>query len=106
MPGPMYTPQQAGRRGGLIRAATAATRQDITRAANDANFARFVAEVKAKLPGLTDEKEIVRRAELLRQAHMVELSAKAIRARKLRAELRKLEAEMADASRESAGDAA
>jgi hypothetical protein len=106
MPSRVYTAQQAGRRGGLIRAATAPTPQAITQAANDRNWARFVELIRAKLPDLKDEAEIARRAALLRQAHMVELAAKASRARKLRAELRKLDAEIADASPQAAGDAA
>jgi hypothetical protein len=91
---------------GLIRAATAPSPQAITQAANDKNWSRFVEEIKAKLPDLKDEAEIARRAKLLQQAHMIALSAKASPARKLRAELRKLDAEIADGSPQAAGDAA
>ena len=60
-----YTPQQRGRLGGLTRAATAASRQDITRAANTARWQRYIDQVKMALPELADEKELLRRADLL-----------------------------------------
>jgi hypothetical protein len=84
-----YTPQQRGRLGGLTRAATAASRQDITRAANAGRWQKYVDQVKAAVPGLTDDAEITRRAELLMKADMCRLSAKAAEARRLRAAGRK-----------------
>jgi hypothetical protein len=70
--------RQRGAIGGLTRAATAATRQEITQAARDAQWQRFLDQVPA---GITDPAERQRRAELLRKAHMKRLALKASAAR-------------------------
>lgn len=100
MPGDASSPQARGRMGGLTTAALAPSPQHITRAANDANERRYIELVKAARPEITDEAELRRRAALLRKADMIRLSQKAVRARKLKAELRQLESEL------GAGDAA
>ena len=99
------TPMQArGRLGGLTRAATAATPQEITRAARDATWQKYLDQVRAVLPEITDEKELARRAELLRRADMTRLSMKAARARKLKAELAALETELDATGLDQAGE--
>jgi hypothetical protein len=57
-------------------------------------------------PEVTDEAELARRAHLLLQADMTRLSAEAAAARRLRAELGKLEAEIQTEHDTAAGDAA
>ncbi len=88
---------QAGRIGGLTRAATAPSPQAITRAARDSRWQQYVARVREAVPDLQDEAEITRRAELLRRADMVSMSMKAAKARRLKAELAALDREL-DAS--------
>lgn len=86
------TPRQlAGRIGGMTKAALAPDRDATTAAARAGRWQKYVDQVRAVLPELTDEAEITRRAEMLRRADMVRMSA---RAAKTRAELRKLEAEL------------
>lgn len=89
--------QARGRIGGLTRAATAPTRQDITAAANSARWQKYVDQIHAVLPELTDPAEIRRRAELLMRADMARLSQKAAAARRLRRELKAAEDALAAA---------
>lgn len=79
------TPQQRGRIGGLRRAALAPTRQAITQAARDSRWQRYVDQVKAALPDLADEAEVMRRAEVLQRADMIRMSARAADARRRKA---------------------
>ena len=106
MPAPVYSPQQAGRIGGLIRAATAPTRQDITSAANARNAQKYLDQARELCPEVTDDAELARRAHLLLQADMTRLSARAAAARRLRAQLRKIEDELEAEQDPSAGTAA
>jgi len=55
---------QHGAIGGLTRAATAATRQEITQAARDAQWQKFLDQVPA---GITDQAERQRRARVAAQ---------------------------------------
>jgi hypothetical protein len=80
-----FTPRQRGRLGGLTRAATAPSRQEITRDARAARWRKYVDQVRETLPDITDEAELLRRAQLLLRADMCRLSAKAAAARKARA---------------------
>ena len=93
------TQAQRGRIGGLTTAARAATPQAITQAARDARFQKYVDQVVY----WTDEADRIRRAELLRKADMTRLALKASKARKLKAELRALEAELDASGLEDAG---
>lgn len=86
--------QGAGRIGGLTRAALAPTPQAVTQAATDASWELFRTRVRDVMPELDDPAEIDRRAERLRQAEMTRLSMKAARARRLRRELARLEADL------------
>lgn len=74
-----------GRIGGLTRAATAPTPQDITKAACDSRTARYRAQVLEANPGLTDEADIGRRMDLLLRADMVRLSGLAAEKRRAKA---------------------
>lgn len=75
----------AGRIGGLMRAATAGRPQDITRAARDGRWQGYLDRAREAAPHVTDEADIIRRAELLRRADMVRLSQRAAKARSGRA---------------------
>jgi hypothetical protein len=86
--------QAAGRIGGLTRAATAPTPQAITEGWRKGRFQRYIDDVKAVMPELADEADIIRRAELLRRADMVRMSAKAAEAKRLKAQLKELEADL------------
>ena len=87
--------QQRGRIGGLTRAALAPDRKAITKGARDGRWQRYVDRVREVLPELAaDDPELIRRAEALRRADMIKMSAAAAAKR---AELRALEAEL-DAS--------
>jgi hypothetical protein len=68
--------------GGTVRAALATDRDALTRAARDARWQKYVDQVLAVLPELTDEAEINRRAELLRTADMKRLALKSAKARR------------------------
>ena len=57
-----YSPQQAGRIGGLTRAATAPTPQAITQAARDGRNRKFLDLARQLCPEVTDEAELARRA--------------------------------------------
>ena len=72
--------------GGLTRAATAPTRQEITQAARDRQWQQFLDQVP---PEITDEAERQRRAELLRKAYMRKLALKASAARSKAARARR-----------------
>ncbi len=87
--------QARGRIGGLRRAALAPSRQGMTQAARDAKFRKYIDEVRAARPEITDEGELIRRAELLQHADMIAMSQKASRARKLKADLRPLDTDLA-----------
>lgn len=76
--------RQRGAIGGLTRAATAA-RQEITQAARDKQWQKFLDQVPAEV---TDPAERQRRAELLRKAHMRRLALKASAARTKAARVR------------------
>ena len=89
--------QERGKIGGLRNAALAPSRQGITSAARAAGWQRYVEQVKAALPGLTDQADIERRAAMLRKADMHALALKSARARRMRAELAALDSEL-DAS--------
>lgn len=96
MPAERSTMQARGRIGGLKRAALAPDRQAITDAARAARWEKYRQQVLAILPELAgDDAEIDRRAEMLRQADMTSMSLKAARARRLKAEAGRLEAELA-----------
>ena len=75
----------AGRVGGYTRAATAPTPQAITQHARDGRWARYLDQAREAAPGVTDEADIIRRAQLLRRADMCRLSQLAADARKQRA---------------------
>jgi cytochrome c1 len=106
MPTPQSSPQAYGRMGGLTTAALAPSPQAITAAANAARWQRYVDQVKAVLPELTDPAELQRRAQLLMKADMVRLSEKAARARRLKAQLREAEADLAAAQAEAGAELA
>jgi hypothetical protein len=106
MPTDRTSRQQRGRLGGLTRAALASSPQAITKAANDARWQKYLDQVRAVLPEITDEGELTRRAMLLMRADMIRLSEKAAKARRLKAELRRAEADLAAAEAATAGDAA
>lgn len=93
------TQAQRGRIGGLTTAANARTPQAITQAARYARFQKYVDQVVY----WTDEADRIRRAELLRRADMVRMSLKAAKARKLRAELAALEADLDASGLEDSG---
>ena len=95
------TAQTLGRAGGLTAAANAPSPQAMTQAARDAWFQRYL----DKVPYFTDEADRIRRAELLRKADMVRLSLKAAKARKLKAELAALEADLDATGLLDAGEA-
>jgi hypothetical protein len=78
--------RQRGAIGGLTRAATAATRAEITQAARDKQWQKFLDQVPAEI---TDPAERQRRAELLRRAHMKRLALKASAARSKAARARR-----------------
>jgi hypothetical protein len=87
--------QAAGRVGGFRRAALATDPQSITQAANAENWELFRQRVREVMPEIAgDDVEVDRRAELLRKAEMARLSQKATRARRLRRELARLEADL------------
>jgi hypothetical protein len=65
-----------------MRAATAPNPAEITKAARDAQWQRFLDQVPAEI---TDPAERQRRAGLLRKAHMKKLALKASAARSRRA---------------------
>jgi hypothetical protein len=88
--------QAAGRAGGLRRAALAANPQEITAAASEERWQRYVDQVRAVLPEITDEAEITRRAELLRKADMAGMSQKAAKARRMKRELARKQAEIVE----------
>ena len=89
------TPEQlASSKGGLIRAALAASPQAMTQAARDGRHEKRKQRVRDACPHITDEAEIERRAELLMRADMADMSLKAAKAKKLRAELAAVEAEL------------
>jgi hypothetical protein len=94
------TQAQRGRIGGLTTAANARTPQAITQAARDARWKKYLDQVPE---WVTDEADRIRRAELLRRADMQRLALKATKARKLKAELRALEAELDASDLEDAG---
>jgi hypothetical protein len=97
MPASRQVAQARGRIGGLRGAALAPSRQGITAAARAAGWQKYVDQVKAALPDLTDEADIQRRAGMLRTADMHSLALKSAKVRRMRAELRALESEL-DAS--------
>jgi hypothetical protein len=92
--------QARGRIGGLTTAANAPTPQAITQAARDAKFQKYVNQVVY----WTDEADRIRRAELLRKADMARLSLKAAKARRLKAELAALEADLDASGLDNAGE--
>jgi hypothetical protein len=92
--------QTKGRIGGLTTAANAPSPQAITQAARDARFQHYVDQVAY----FTDEADRIRRAELLRKADMTRLSLKAAKARRMKAELAALEADLDAADLENAGE--
>jgi hypothetical protein len=83
-----------GRMGGLKKNALAADLRETTRAANSANWQHFIDQVRAVLPELDDESEIIRRAGMLRQAHMTDLARRSAQARRLRRQAEAIEAEL------------
>lgn len=80
---------RAGRLGGIMRAATASSPADITRAANGARWQKYLDRAREAAPGVTDEADITRRAQLLQRADMCRLSARAAAARRARAAARR-----------------
>lgn len=85
MPRSRENARLSGSIGGLMRAATAPSRSEITRRARDALWQRFLDQVPAEI---TDPAERQRRAELIRAAHMRRLSLKASIARAKTAQAR------------------
>lgn len=86
--------QQKGRIGGLTRKALAESPQAITEAARAARWQKYMDRVSEACPHITDQGELSRRAELLRQADMISMSMKAVKAKRLKAEAAALEAEL------------
>jgi hypothetical protein len=78
------SPAARGRIGGLTRAALAPDRKTVTQAARDGRWQRYVDKVRAALPELEDEAEITCRAEALRRADMIRMSARAVQARQIK----------------------
>jgi len=84
-----------GRIGGLTRAALAPSPQAITAAARDARWQRYRDQVLAAMPELDPaDPDVDRRAALLQRADMARLSQRAAKARRLRAEAARIEAEL------------
>jgi hypothetical protein len=78
--------RQAGRIGGLTKAAMCPDLRLATKAARDARFAKFLAQVPEDVAvpeGSTLEAERIRRAEMLRPAAMQRLAMRAASARSL-----------------------
>ena len=76
--------RQAGRIGGLTKAAMCPDLRLATKAARDARFAKFLAQVPEDVAvpeGSTLEAERIRRAEMLRSAAMQRLAMRAASAR-------------------------
>jgi hypothetical protein len=100
--------QQAGRIGGLTKAAKCPDLKAATQAARDARFAKFLAEVPEGIvvpAGTTLEAERIRRAEMLRSAAMQRLAMRASAAR-TRAAAERRRANEAEAELEDLEDAA
>jgi len=95
--------QQRGSIGRKRTAALAPTREGTTQAARDARWQKYIDQVREARPEITNEAEISRRAQLLRQADMSSMSLKATKARRLKAELRALEGELSATGLEDAG---
>lgn len=81
MPNNPTSAQMRGSIGGLVRAALAPSRPEITRQARAALWQKYIDQVREARPELTDEADIIRRAEMLRNADMKRLALKASAAR-------------------------
>jgi hypothetical protein len=93
--------QSAGRSGGLIKNALAVDRKGTTRAAREKAFQKFLDQVPAEV---TDPADRIRRAEMLRTAHMIQLSMRAATAR-TRAAAERRKADQAEADLDALRDA-
>jgi len=87
-----------GRIGGLTTAAMTIDSRQLTEAARQARYQKYLDQVPAEI---TDPDERTRRADLLRRADMIRMSQKAAKARKLKAEAARLEAEAAEVADDS-----
>lgn len=96
--------QALGRIGGLRRAALAPDMSALTEAARAGAWQRYVDQVRAALPGLTDEADISRRADMLRRADMQAMALKSASAQSRAAEAER-RAEAAEAKLAEALDA-
>lgn len=85
--------QLAGLIGGAMRAAYAPDLQAMTAPARAAKRQKLLDDIAAKT-GIKDEAELNRRADLVERARLLQMSARAARARRLRAEAAAIENEL------------